>query len=206
MRGRARMVLAGRNLAIPHPPPVSPQVHLHQRLRFTCQTTPSVNQAITNLSLLGAIYVASDAVTGWKLFSAVRLRKVEVWAAPVQGGAPAAVRVQFDEAGTAEPSGSTKVHSDTSMGIEPAHVVCSPDPKSACAFWQGSSGATMFLLTCPVGAVIDLVVDYKRDQTVAPLQVNNALVGATVGQLYYRGLDGLALAGTTLPADAPLTG
>jgi hypothetical protein len=191
-------------MAIPHPPPVFPQVKQSMRLRFSC-TTAATNKQILFLNILDSVLFAATAVVGYDLFTAVRVKAVEVWALPSQGSAPTPVRVQFpalpDGGGLA---GDGRVFSDTSMGIEPAHVIARPDPKSALGLWNDSNGTVAFLLTCPIGAVIDVLVDFRIDQNVTPSSTN-ALVAATVGNMYFRGLDGLAVAATTLPADAPLT-
>lgn len=190
--------------AIPHPPPVDPQVKQSMRLRYSC-TTAATNKQILFSNILDGVLIATTATAGYDLFTAVRVKAVEVWAVPSQGSAPTPVRVQFpslpDGGGLV---GDARVFSDTSMGIEPAHVIARPDPKSALGLWNNNGGDVAFLLTCPIGAVIDLLVDLRIDQNTAPV-TTAALVSATVGNMYFRGLDGLAVAATTLPADAPLT-
>jgi len=200
---RNRTSRAGKNRgAFSHPPPIDPQLRQEMRLRFTC-TTAAVAKVITWQNLLDTIIVATSAITAVDLFDTVKIKKVEVWAVPVQGNAPQAVRVQFGGV-QGSPSGSGRVFSDTSMGVTPAHVLAVPEKLSTDAMWQLSNAYTAFLLTCPVAAVIDVVVSFRTIQNVAVVAAA-VPAAATVGEMYFRGLDGLAAAGTTLPADAPLT-
>lgn len=53
-------------------------------------------------------------------------------------------------------------------------------------------------ISCPTGSIIDLAVTFKCRNGAAVTAATNALVGATVGATYFRGLDGLATAGTQL--------
>lgn len=87
------------------------------------------------------------------------------------------------------------------MGVEPAHVVCTPGRDNACAFWQGSSTLVAFVVTNANETVIDVEVTF-RNAVVTPVACANALVAGAVGQVYYRGLDGLASAATKYPSTA----
>lgn len=193
---------------IAHPPTINPQIsHLVKRLRFTC-TTAAVNKNIGYQNLADTIVIATSAVQAYEMFDALKVHAVEVWAAPAVG-TTAQVAVQFVGATPAD-TGDGRTFSDNSMGIEPAHVLARPSPKSTTALWQAGTAigtnATAFQLTCPVGAVIDVTLSMRVVSTAGPTAAATALVGATAGEIYYRGLDGLAVAGTTLPAVAPVTG
>ncbi len=189
--------------ALRHPPTITPQIKQTLRLRFTC-TTAAVAKAIRFQDLTDAVNVAATATTAFCLFDLVKLREVEVWAIPVQGNAPQTVTVQF--AGqSSSVDGDGRLFSDTSMGISPAHVRCRPEPLSVAGLWQDQNANTAFLLTCPIAAVVDVTVSYRTIPTLAPVATSVAPAGATAGELYFRGLDGAAAAGTTLPAVAPTT-
>lgn len=188
-------------LGISRPPTIDPQLKQTFRLRFSC-TTAAVGLQITYRNLLDTIFVASAAAVGWDVFDVVKLKAVEVWAAPVQGGAPTPVRVRFT--GNAGFVGDGHVVADTSMGVQPAHIIARPQKLSLPALWSESNTGVCFELTCPVGAVVDVMLAFRQVDTVAPVATAHVPVVATVGQFYFRGLDGLAVAGTTLPADAPL--
>jgi len=169
-------------------------------MRFV--SNAAVFKNITFENLLDSIGVAVTAVLGYQVFDQVRLSSVEVWSLPAIGTSNL-VSVQFSGA-TAGSFGDGTVHSDNSMGIEPAHVLAHPNSLSQSAQWQISSAGNAFALTCPTGSVIDVTCSFKTLSTQAPTALQNALVAATVGDIFYRGLDGLATAGTSLPAQAPV--
>jgi len=187
---------------IPHPPPIAPQITHHQRMRFTCSTA-ATNKVITFQNLLDSVLVAVTTILGYDLFDQVRVNFVDLWALP-SIGTSASVTLQY--AGqTLGVAGDGSVHSDNSMGIEPAYVHAVPQARSQAAQWQSSQAQEAFLLTCPVGSVIDVDMSFRTVSSNAPMAAQNALVAASIGDIVYRGLDGLAVAGTTLPAVAPIT-
>jgi len=192
--GRGRSNLHANEL-----PAFNPQIVMNSmRLRY--QTNAAVLSTITYPDLLDAVLVARTAVAGFQLFDAVRIREVAISAlgTSTAGGlqlAPVSAAVTFD-ATAAGVTGDLDSHNVTSMGIEPLHLRARPKPGSAASLWQGSTSNIAFTVLAPLNAVIDVVVDYKMVDTVNPLPCQNALVGATPGQVYWRGLDGLALGAT----------
>jgi hypothetical protein len=181
------------NQLIPHPPPIASLGITHSvKLRFITNT--AVNQtAITFQNLLDLINVALTTVTASQLFVRVRVRAVEMWATPVLG---AATTVQVEFVGSAAgDQGDGRIATDTSMGIEPAHVRTRPAPRSGVALFQGTSTNTAFTLTCPSGTVVDVELSFRGLPGIFTA-TQNAPVGAVAGAWYYRGLDGLALGAT----------
>jgi hypothetical protein len=170
-------------------------------MRFTV-TTAQTRAQYSFQYLLDTINVATSATEAYDLFDAVRVNAVEVWAAPVQGAAPQQVALEFAGV-TVGASGDGRLFSDSSMGIEPAHVRGIPSRLSQAAQWQPTSSWTAFTITAPVASVIDVDMSFRTVQSAAPVPVLSAPVGATAGQLYYRGLDGNAAAGTQTPAVTP---
>jgi hypothetical protein len=189
-----------------HPPPINPQIKHKQRLRFIVNAAQT-NAPFTFDQVLNCIVFASTTTAGFRLFDQVKIRAVELWAVaqpgtsaiPSQG--PTTVQVVFsgNDQGAA---GDARVWSDTSMGIEPAHVRAVPSKQSGASFWQ-LGGFTAFSLTCPVGTVVDVDVSFRNDDS-APV-ATQALVAAVAGEVYYRGLDGVAIATTQLVPQAQLT-
>jgi len=169
-------------------------------MRFIAQAaTPNTN--VTYQNLLDTFLLVTSAVAGYDLFSAVRIRAVEVWASAVLGNANT-VAVTFLGNVTTE-AGKPQIFQDTSMGVEPAHVRAVPAAKSTLAFWQVSSSDVAFQLTCPAGAVIDLELSFinRYGNSVA---AQNALVAAPVGAVVTRGFDGLAIAATNFVPQNPI--
>jgi len=187
-----------RAVAIPHPPQIHGYQIVHStRLRFT--TGASVDTFITFQNLLDTLLMAATGVLGYDLFRLVKIRKVEIWALPVIGNA-ASVTLQYNGV-IAGAVGDQQLHTDTSMGIEPAYVSAKPNARCLAAEFQPSSNAPAFSLTCPSGSVVDVSLTF-RGAYVSPTAAQNALVAASVGSVYLRGLDGLAKATSSfIPPD-----
>jgi len=176
---------------ISHPPPIQEYAVRHgTKLRFV--TNAAFQGVITFQNLLDTMLMAATAVLGYDIFLAVKIRAVEVWAEAV-AGTPVTTTVTFSGANVGS-LGDQRLHTDSSMGVQPAHLRCAPSPKSLASDFQVSSSATAFTLSCPTGTVIDVDLTFVQatEGTATPAQ--NALVGAIAGAPYWRGLDGVAAA------------
>lgn len=183
------------------PPPLIYDVRMKQLFRFT-SVAGCTRTSISWTDLTDLICVATSAVTAVKLFQFVRLKYVEVWDDAV-AGSNASVSVTFDETDTNQAS-ERKTYTDTSIGIEVAHVKCFPARDSLTSNWHGVSGNNAFELTLSQGAIIDVMLEL-RNQGNSAIACQSAVVAATLGATYYRGLDGLAIATTNfLPPDGPV--
>jgi hypothetical protein len=186
-------------MMIPRPPSISNYEVTHStRLRFSSYNN-AFDQAITFQNLLDTMLVAATAVVGYDLFQYVKIRGVEVWATNSlgsNGNLPATVEVTYYGA-TAGIVGDVTVHTDTSMSIEPAHVMARPSPKSLASNFQVSSTAIAFKLNVPPNNVVDVLLTFKG-QFITATAAQNALVGATAGRTYLRGLDGKAEAASQM--------
>lgn len=178
-------------LAIPHPPPIN-DIGLKRevRLRFLCNA--AFANSITYQNLLDILNVGATAATAYDLFYAVKVKRVEVWANGLTN-AVATVTVIFDGA-VAGAVGDQKIHTDSSMGIEPAHVVARPTRLSQAAQFQVSSSTPCFDLVCPSGSIVDLELSLRQPLLGVAVAVQNAPAAVVAGVLYQRGLDGLAVA------------
>jgi hypothetical protein len=175
-----------------HPPQVNGYEISHSiRLRFTI-TAAVGPQSVTGQNILDSVLVAATAVLGYQLFDIFRVRQVEVWSQAALG-TPSTITVVFQTA-----TGDQTIHTDTSLGVKPAYVKAIPSDRSLASFWTMSGTTDIFNVTCPGGSIIDLSCDFKTS-SIPPNAVQNALVGATVGELYYRGLDGVGAATTNFP-------
>jgi hypothetical protein len=190
---RKRQGTARRSAStIPHPPPINGyEVKHNKTLRFT--TNVAVSQGITFQNLLDCILFTTSAIAPFDLFFAARIRRIRVWAVPILGTS-ASVCVVYNSTGTGE-VGDRKVHQDSSMGIEPAFISCIPEKNSLTSKFQISNTQVAFFLEAPTGSVVDIDIQYRSDvQGNEPAAAANASVGATVGVVAFRGLDGLAVA------------
>lgn len=180
---------------IPHPPPLGQYEVIHNRtLRFLANS--AVNQNITYQNLLDTILFTTSATVPYDLFYMVKINRVKAWAMNVVGSTES-IQVCFD--GTTPGSlGDRVLHTASSMGLEPAFLSCAPRPKTLASMFQISSTNNAFNLVCPTGTVIDISLSFKGDSFGTAVQAQNVSVGATVGVIAYRGLDGLAQATTKL--------
>jgi len=178
--------------AIAHPPQI-PQLNIAHSVRMRFIAGSAANSNITFQNLLDVFLVASGATAVWDVFNAVRIRAVEVWAVPVIGNATT-TEVQF-LGNVAGQYGKPQVFTDTSMGVQPAHVRAVPNRQSSLALWQQSSADVAFNIQCPAGSVIDLELSYIGRFGV-PFAAQNASAATSAGAFYVRGFDGLAVATT----------
>jgi len=176
---------------IPHPPAIHDYSIVHERrLRFV--TTSAIAQSVTFQNLLDLLIMATSATTGADLFQAVRVKAVECWSVPALGTVTT-VEVVFD-GNVAGMFGDQRIHTDSSMGLEPAHVLARPGPRTGAALFQESNANPAFFLDLPQGAVVDVLLSFKQPMLGNAFGTQNPLVGATTGAIYARGLDGLAVA------------
>jgi len=195
-RGRANTLAnnVGQSM-VSHPPQIpSLQVKHSTLLRFVANT--AVSQDITVADLLDLILFATSATAVYDLFTAVKIRYVEVWSLPAIGTANT-VTVEFD-GGNLGVLGDRRTHTDTSMGIQPAHVLAKPSGRSQASQYQSTTSDPIFFLQCPAGSVVDLALTFNGD-FVDPVLAQHVAVAASTGAVYLRGLDGLAAASTKLP-------
>lgn len=185
----------GQRMVLYHPPPLRDHsIKWSTRLRFNTIAAIVANP-ITENNIMNTVIFAATAVAGFQVFTAARIKFVELWSLPAAGVAPQTVTVSFSGVGV----GDNFISSDTSMGIEPAHVKCKPRKLSAAALFFGSSANVLLALSTPAGTIIDIGIEFVYQWTTAAA-ATNPLVGATPGAIYLRGLDGAAAAATNYPS------
>jgi len=182
-------------MVISHPPPIQDFQITHKTvLRYTVGTLLAA-LSVTFQNLLDTVLFNTTAIAPFDLFRMVKIRAVEMWALPTIGSA-STVSITFAGIG-AGIVGDERFHSDTSMGIEPAHLRVKPDSKSLASNFQVSGPNNAFTIWAPVGAVIDLHLSFRSSVNGAAVAAQNASLGAIVGSLAFRGFDGVALATTS---------
>jgi hypothetical protein len=186
----------GDNQMISHPPQL-PSYGITRDVRMRYQTGAAVDASITFQNLLDTVLVAVSATSGYDVFDAVRVNSVEAWAAPVTG-APVTIGISYNGE-TVGAAGDQKQHTDTSMGIQPAHVKARPDALTQAGQFQASSANTAFTLFAPANTVVDVSLTLRQPMFAQATVAQNPLAGAATGALYYRGLDGKGAATTSFP-------
>jgi len=184
-----------RTQVIPHPPPASTCLSHKGRLRFITNAAFAGN--ITFQNLLDTINVSTSATTATDLFWMVRVKRVQIWC---NGLTNTTQTIELSFTGTINGLvGDEQMHSDMSMGIEPAHVDARPSAKSQASQWQSSQSAPAWFMDIPAASVVDIVCEFRNNFVGAAPVVLSAPVGATTGQVCLRGLDGLPTATTKFP-------
>jgi len=158
--------------------------------------------------LLDAILVATTAVVGVQVYDAVRIKRVRAWVIlnAALGGASipgATVSISFPGGTTGVVGSQMETNATSISSTEPAFCELAPDPRSGQAFFNSNGAVAAFRIDERSAShlTIEADLEYRYNNDNAPTAVANALVGATAGQFYFRGMDGLALAATQWPAD-----
>jgi hypothetical protein len=185
-----------RDQIIAHPPQI-PSYGITRDVRLRFAATAAAELVVTFQNLLDIILVATGATTGVDLFDAVRVNSVELWGIAAIG-TPATVILSFNGE-TVGAQGDQKTHTDTSMGIEPAHVKARPDRLTQAGQFQVTSANAAFIIIVPAGAVVDVSLSLRQPVLGQATATQNGLVGATPGVVYYRGLDGKTTSLTNFP-------
>jgi hypothetical protein len=175
-----------------HPPALANIGLSHSvRMRFIAQSAQ--DYSVTFQNLLDIWLFTTGAASAYQIFNRVKVRRVSVWAIPILGQATTA-EVIFGGASIGA-TGAPKTCTDTSMGVQPAHVAVKPDARSTAAQYQPSVADVAFTVNCPAGSVVDVEATYLQEYGVSTAS-QNVPAGATAGFIANRGLDGLAKAGT----------
>jgi len=176
-------------MVIPHPPPSGNTTLSHRcRLRFVSISAFAGN--ITYQNLLDAINVATSASTAVDVFFCVRLKRVQIWS---NGLTNVSQTLEFTYGGLVV-NGDEKMHTDMSMGIEPAYIDARPSGKSQASFWNSSSTAVAWFMDIPANSVTDVVCEFRNNLIGTGPATQFAPAGATAGAIYLRSLDGKATA------------
>jgi hypothetical protein len=181
-----------------HPPQVNGMELRHSAtLRF--RVPAAISSTISFQNLLDTMLVATTAVAGTNLFQTVRIREVRIWGIGAVGTSTSA-SLEFSGTTTGV-LGDQAIHTDTSVGVSPLFIRASPSRRALASDFQLSTGAAAFVLTVPAGSVVDVDLTFRSAFASANASCANALVGATAGAQYVRGLDGLAVATTAYPPE-----
>jgi hypothetical protein len=175
------------------PPPFDANVYVTKRFRFGTQAADTT-VVIKSGNLLDIVNVATAANAASRLFTACRIRKVEMWAPAASSGQQVTVAI-YPGVNVNSPA-APRIECATVIGTaRTAHVKWTPLPDEPTGFWQNASsasaGQSLFELDFPEGAIVDVTLDLVLALE-ATQAVQNAPSGATAGQIYYRSLDGIA--------------
>jgi hypothetical protein len=163
-------------------------IRITKKIRFTVVTTQLFENSFTQTQLLDLLAVVTTAnTTAYRLCSAMRIRKVEIWAVPpnVATGAQVgtAVAIEYNSntvAGLGSPS--VRVSDATQNPSVYAHVVAKPDEFSLAGAWFNDGASSPVLtLTAPVGGIVDITLDLvfrDKETPVATRAITSGALGA----------------------------
>jgi hypothetical protein len=202
VRREGRQIALGVGIGTPEPPQFQPTLKINQRLRYLGNTAgASVN--ITRGNLLGLYVTALTATTTTKLFAAVKLKRVEIWASPATNAGSSTLTASVEWLGVNAPS---TISADSTLGTaRPLHVVAVPPPDSSNRWWSlvgSNESEVLFKLVYPPNAVVDIIISARLFETETP-EAGDVPAGATAGTLYENYLDGIA-SGTLSPLNGGL--
>jgi len=161
-------------------------VRSHHRYRFTA-TAGVVGKVITDTSVVGSlggvVTVLNTAVVA--IFQSFRIKRLEMWSAPSAQGSNATCSVEWFGFGN---SPNTEFSDTTLSTAKNAVVSCKPPANALASFWQKATGTPLFILTCPAGTIVDLILDtILSDDEGAGTVVT--IASGSLGALVYLALD-----------------
>lgn len=209
-QGARKRVQGGKGVAPAQVGRVNDQLTRHQIMRFVGKELSFPNKlVVTWRNLLDTWLFAVTATTGYDLFDLVRVDWVSVRAtgSGAAVGVVSSVELAFPGSNTPGVYGDGSQFEGASIGTsEPAFVKGGPAKLSQTAQFHTNTTDTAFTIDVKSGGTISLEVlievalEFKNSAELAPQGAANALALATVGQLYFRGLDGQAKASTSFPS------
>ncbi len=171
----------------PRPPPFQANFRVKHRFRFAA--TGSSTFSIHRSQLLSLLGIGSGSTSIYRLFSSVKLNRVEVWAVAGTGASDYALaNVSLNWLSTLGPN--TEV-SASGNAINTAHFATSPPRSSLASFWSLSGNnetELLFNVTVPTTAIIDVWIDaILNDGPGTTVTTSNS---TTANNLYFNCLDG----------------
>jgi hypothetical protein len=175
-------------MAIRVPPQISTSLTVDHTFRFLVGA--SLTSTITGGNLSGLLGIASSATTYVPLFSAVRVRTIEIWSTP---GGNVSLRALSSQVSSAQVGSSEVVLSDYSLGQSvPSHILYRPRPGSAQYQWLSAANSfPVFSLMFPnTVSIIDVHISGTIDLVNSAATISG-VSGLVAGDIYAAPLDGV---------------
>jgi len=186
-----------RNPVLPKPFQITDySIRHNSQMRFICGS--NFNGEISYQNLLDCFLFAATAIAPYQVFTGVKVRSVEVWVQPSPVSVtPNIASVTFNGAAN-QIAGDQRLHTAVSIGQQAGYIRAIPSRGSNAAAFQISNANGCFQIICQTGTIIGVNCTYVQDLNGLAVAAQAASVGATVGALYTRGLDGLPVATSKL--------
>jgi len=186
---RNRKVNKGGRGNTNHVPPFKSNTQFKHKFRFIVTTTSLAATSVTRKDMLTLLFMVNAANSAYRIFSAVKLNRVEMWQVAGSGGNDyAANTMALYWSSNYAPASEI---SDTGNALNWAHIVSSPSKNSIASFWSltgSNESEELFQVTAPTGSIIDIHVSVTLMDGQTAAQVVLTAAGA-VGQLYGGYLD-----------------
>lgn len=186
-RNKTRSMVSLRDQVPDSPPQFDSTLTTGHRFRFVAGSAAS-QQNITRGNLLNLMFVATSAVAGARIYTAVRLRRISVWSPIVATFTPQTIALEWRGQ-----YASSKIRSDTSQGLQAAKLSSKPPKLSSTGMWTESGqdeAEVLAILTAPTGSVVDVDLTLKFVDIESFTTTGETYVGETLGTVYYNYLDG----------------
>lgn len=173
---------------ISHPPSFAATVLTNRKARYTATGGGYTALGVTRGVLLDHLLCCTLTTANARLLSGYKLNSIEMWTIGSSGVvAPTTCSVEWTST-----YGPSRIVSDTSMSVAPAHLRTAPPPQSLASFWSltGSSESDVVcIINVPQGTVID--VTYSMILQNAETAVNVVTTTSnTTGNVYMTCFDG----------------
>jgi len=151
------------------------------------------------------VNVATSAVTAFQIYDAVRLIELRAWIVndvTVGTAGYSNVALSFPTVIAGGTGDQREINITSISTTEPAFGRIRADPKSAQSLFQSNAGGIAFRVDVAGQSpriIIEADLEFVFNSDAAPIAVTNAPAAAAIGQFYFRGMDGLALAATLWP-------
>lgn len=178
-----------REMDMTHPPQLATSLKYTHTFRFIATANISARSLLIS-ELLDLICQAATTTSAYRLVSAVKVKRVRVWAAT--SVATSSLTVIFERGpGTTGASGDSVKHSDTALGVaQVAYIDVRFNEREQIGQWQPFNSTSQYgVITIPSGGLIDITFSSTVQDSSAPVAVTRSISGATVGQVYCLPLD-----------------
>jgi len=184
---------------------VDTQLRQTMTLRFSSTTGGKLSVRWENL--LDCVLFAGTAVQGYDVFDLVKVQKVSLEVMASAENATTSAVLSFPGSNAGGNYGDGAVYEAAGMGTtRPARVSGRPAARSQTNQFHPSVHDIAFVIDAKSSQVsgnpqvlVEVVLEYRNTVDLGATAAQNALVSATPGEMYFRGLDGLPLGGTSWP-------
>lgn len=167
------------------PPQLSVRIKSAKTFRLQASSA-QVNVNLSTADIIGICGItASTAILGHAHASAIRVKRIQMWAVPTASGPSAASICSM--IWSANTNGLPTEVSDLSItSARCAHISTAPPKESLASFWQNANNALNLIsgINLPIGGIMDITVEFMKCDSETPQTYT--LVGATAGNVYYK--------------------